>query len=130
MLMLTPHIMPEAPDLVQRREPSDVIEAGLVRSAVVVVDRLPQMEAVAQRRSSNSHQPRIRRMQSVHGSTRRTPVWNRGAELRQQLCQYGLRLFVVAVHDVILRCLQHMQRTPARPWPHPEKRRVEEAHRV
>ena len=65
----------------------DVVEARLVRPAIVVVDRLAEVVAVPQHRSADPHQPRVRRVQSIHQSPRRIAPRHLRLQLLEQRVQ-------------------------------------------
>jgi len=130
MLILSSHIQRKRPPFLNRRSSHQRVEARLIRPAIVVVDRLSQVIAVPQHRPADSHQPRIRGLQSIHHSARPASVRNLTAQLRQQLCQNLLGLFIVAVDDGLLRLPKHVQNASPRPRPHPQKHGVEIAQAI
>src|ERR1700678_4125742 len=99
MLILPPHVQRKRPPFVDCRSSRYVIETGLIRSPIIIVDRLPQMIAVAQYWATNSHQPRVRRLQSVDSAARSAAVGDLRVQFRQQLCQNLLGLVVVTGDD-------------------------------
>ena len=106
MFVLAPDIERKRPPLLGRRSTRDCIEAALKRSSVVIADRLSQMEAVAQNRTTDSQKPRIRGVHSVHKASRNVAVRN----LRAQSVQVSLPECPAPVY---CRCSESRPRTSA-----------------
>src|SRR6185312_15920610 len=70
MLVLAAHMQRPAASLGQRGEAGDVVEAGLVRAAIVVEEGLAQMEAVLKNRAGDALDACVEGLQSIHRSAR------------------------------------------------------------
>src|SRR5271163_1820816 len=98
MLVLAPEIKREPSVFIHAREPGDAIEPVLIRSPIVIGDRLPEMEAVAQRSTTNAHKPRIRGLEAVHRPTGWNTVRRLRLKITEHVVQDAQRLGVLVEH--------------------------------
>ncbi len=135
MLVLAACIQTEAPELRAACRPVHRIEARFVRSAVVIRNRLPQVEAVPQRQPANALEARIQLLAAI----RQLPTTRRHVFITAYLAlQRGNNLPRLRVpRDVffIIDLIQHPFDAATGPRPHAQEcsigvsQRMQSCHR-